>query len=59
MLAVIKDDDGTNTVGTISAPSKVFSTGSRGYYGSTKLEIAGKRYQAALTLVEIGSKPKP
>jgi len=49
--------DGTNKLGEIGLSEKTFSTGSRGFYASTKLEIHGKRYQANLQLVEIGSKP--
>ena len=36
---------------------KQFKTGSRGFYGMTKLEIDGKRYQVQIQIVEIGSKP--
>ena len=48
--------DGSEKIGEIGLADKVFSTGSRGYYASAKLEIHGKRYQANLQLVEIGSK---
>ena len=48
--------DGSERLGEISLADKVFSTGSRGYYASAKLEIHGKRYQANFQLVEIGSK---
>lgn len=53
----LKTDDG-KPIGTVTAPPKVFSTGSRGFYVNTKLEIDGKRYQAQIQLVEIGSKQK-
>jgi len=43
--------------GDVLAVEKTFSTGSRGYYGSGKIEIAGKRYQIGVNIVEIGSKP--
>ena len=33
-----------------------FKSGSRGYHVSGKLELDGKRYQANIQLVEIGSK---
>ena len=46
------------TFGDVLATEKTFSTGSRGYYGSGKIEIAGKRYQVSLNIVEIGSKPQ-
>jgi hypothetical protein len=48
--------DGSEKLGEVSLGDKVFSTGSRGYYASAKLEIHGKRYQANFQLVEIGSK---
>lgn len=37
---------------------KVFSTGSRGFYGGFKFVNDGKRYQVSMNVVEIGSKPK-
>ncbi len=37
---------------------KDFSTGSKGYHATGKFEVAGKRYQVNVQLVEIGSKPK-
>ncbi len=43
--------------GDVLAIEKTFSTGSRGYYGAGKIEIAGKRYQVGVNIVEIGSKP--
>src|SRR5260370_28776630 len=43
--------------GDVLAVEKTFSTGSRGYYGSGKIEIAGKRYQIGVNIVEISSKP--
>ncbi len=44
--------------GDVLAVEKSFKTGSRGYYGSGKIEIAGKRYQVGVNIVEIGSKPE-
>ena len=44
--------------GDVLAVEKTFSTGSRGYYGAGKIEIAGKRYQVGINIVEIGSKPE-
>jgi hypothetical protein len=38
---------------------KEFSTGSRGYHKSSKIEIEGQRYQLNFMLVKIGSKTKP
>lgn len=48
--------DGSEKLGEVGLSEKVFSTGSRGYYASAKLEVHGKRYQANFQLVEIGSK---
>jgi hypothetical protein len=56
MLVEIKDSNG-KVVGIIVANPKVFSTGSRGFYGNGKVEIDGKRYQCNMQMVEIGSKP--
>lgn len=44
------------SLGVLVAAEKTFRTGSRGYYATGKVEIDGKRYQAQLQLVEIGSK---
>jgi hypothetical protein len=52
----IKKDD--QAVGILSAPEKVFKTGSRGFFGMGKIQIDDKRYQVQVQLVEIGSKPK-
>ena len=52
---VLKDDKG-QALGEIMAAEKQFKTGSRGFFGMTKLEIEGKRYQVQVQLVEIGSK---
>ncbi len=57
ILAEIKTSDG-KVIGTLSLPEKVFKTGSRGFYANGKIEIEGKRYQAQIQLVEIGSKPE-
>ncbi len=57
IAAELKDDQG-RSVGLVSIPPKEFKTGSRGYYANQKVEIAGKRYQVQIQLVEIGSKPK-
>ena len=51
--------EGTDKLGEVSLNEKTFSTGSRGYYASAKLEVKGKRYQVKFQLVEIGSKPAP
>lgn len=58
MLSVeIKESE--KVVGMFTAVEKVFSTGSRGYFGTTKIQIGEKRYQVQVQMVEIGSKPKP
>jgi hypothetical protein len=53
----IKEDD--KVVGMLTAPEKLFKTGSRGYFGMSKIQIGEKRYQVQVQVVEIGSKPKP
>ena len=58
ILADLKLDDG-QSVAVITVPPKEFKTGSRGFFGSTKAEINGKRYQIQIQVVEIGSKGKP
>ena len=55
ILADLKTDDGT-TVAVVMAPPKDFKTGSRGFYGTGKAEINGKRYQVQIQVIEIGSK---
>ena len=57
MISVeIKQND--QSIGILNAAEKVFKTGSRGFFGMGKIQIDGKRYQAQVQLVEIGSKPK-
>jgi hypothetical protein len=46
-------------VGILIADEKLFKTGSRGFFGTGKIQIGEKRYQVQVQLVEIGSKPKP
>lgn len=57
MLSVEIKQNG-QAVGMLSAPEKVFKTGSKGFFGMGKIEIGGKRYQVQIQLIEIGSKPK-
>ena len=57
MKALIKDDLG-QVLQVIELDAKDFKTGSRGYHGHGKVPVNGKRYQANLILVEIGSKKK-
>lgn len=58
VIAELKNENG-QTIGLINLPPKLFKTGSRGFYGNTKLEIDGKRYQVQIQMVEIGSKTQP
>jgi len=58
ITAELKTDDG-KLLGAFTLPPKDFKTGSRGFYASGKMEIEGKRYQAQIQLVEIGSKKAP
>ncbi len=55
IIAEIKTADG-KLLGMFTLPPKDFKTGSKGFYANGKLEIDGKRYQAQIQLVEIGSK---
>jgi hypothetical protein len=55
IIAELKADDG-KVLGVMTVTPKNFKTGSRGFYANGKLEIDGKRYQAQIQLVEIGSK---
>jgi len=52
----IRTVDG-KSLGVLVLTPKTFATGSRGYHSQGKLEIDGKRHQAQIQLVEIGSKP--
>ncbi len=57
VIVEFKDGNG-KTITMMTAQPKEFKTGSRGFYAMGKIEIDGKRYQAQVQLVEIGSKPK-
>jgi hypothetical protein len=57
ILADLKLDSGEPVI-VLSVPPKEFKTGSKGFFGSTKAEINGKRYQIQIQIVEIGSKSK-
>ncbi len=52
---LIKNEEG-QTLAKLVANEKTFTSGSRGYFGQGKIEINGRRYQAQVQLVEIGSK---
>lgn len=49
---------GGEEVGLMLATPKDFSTGSKGFHASGKVQIGDKSYQTQVQLVEIGSKPK-
>ena len=57
MLSLEVKNDG-QLVGLMMAEEKTFKTGSRGFFGTGKMQIGEKRYQVQVQLVEIGSKPK-
>ena len=46
-----------NTVGMLLANAKTFSTGSKGFFGTGKIQVGEKKYQCQIQMVEIGSKP--
>lgn len=56
VLVTIKDPTG-NVAGELLATEKVFRTGSRGLFAQGKVVIEGRRYQAQVQLVQIGSRP--
>ena len=58
IVTELKTDSG-QVLSVFSATPKTFKTGSRGFYARQILEIAGKRYQVQIQLVEKGSKNKP
>ncbi len=59
IVAELKTGDG-QVLAVMPLPAKDFKTGSKGFYANGKIEIDGKRYQAQIQLVEIGSKkPQP
>lgn len=55
IIVELKTDAG-QLIGLMTVPPKDFKTGSKGYFTNGKVEIEGKRYQAQIQLVEIGSK---
>ena len=57
-MLIVEIKENGKTVGELSAPEKLFKTGSRGFFGMGKIQIGEKRYQVQVQLVEIGSKPK-
>ena len=57
LLAELKIENG-QTVAVLTCPPKDFKTGSKGFYGMSKAEIDGKKYQIQVQIIEIGSKTK-
>ena len=55
IIVELKTDAG-QLISLMTVPPKDFKTGSKGFFASGKFEIEGKRYQAQIQLVEIGSK---
>jgi hypothetical protein len=55
IVAELKTDSG-QLVTVLTVPPKEFKTGSRGFFGNSKVELDGKRYQIQIQMVEIGSK---
>ena len=55
IIVELKSDTG-QLIGLMTVPPKDFKTGSKGFFARGKVEIEGKRYQAQIQLVEIGSK---
>jgi hypothetical protein len=55
LTVTIRNDQG-EALGVLVLNPKAFASGSRGYHGVGKAEIAGKRYQCQAQVVEIGSK---
>lgn len=55
VLVTIKDPTG-NVAGELLATDKTFRTGSRGFYGCGKVMPDGRKYQAQVQLVLVGSR---
>jgi len=51
----IQDEQG-QIVGVLEAEPKRFKTGSKGFFGTGKMSLDGKRYQTQVQMVEVGSK---
>ena len=58
-MLIVEIKENGKMIGELSAPEKLFKTGSRGFFGMGKIQIGEKRYQVQVQMVEIGSKPKP
>ena len=55
LTVTIRTDDG-QSVGVLVLNPKDFASGSRGFFGTGKVQLEGKRYQCQAQVVEIGSK---
>jgi len=58
-MIIAKIFSDSKEIAEVALESKIFSTGSKGYHKSSKVEINGERYQLNFMLVKIGSKTKP
>jgi len=56
LVMMIRDAGGDEVLGVLVLEPKRFATGSRGYYGTRKIEIDGERYQVQAQAVCINSK---
>jgi len=59
IVEIKSNEHPSRLLGSILAMAKIFSTGSNGFYGNDKILIDGAGYQVGISLVRIGSKPKP
>ena len=57
IIVDFKADNG-QPIGVVTASPKAFKTGSKGFYGQSKFEFEGKKYQVQVQMVEIGSKER-
>jgi len=56
LVMMIRDAGGDEVLGVLVLEPKRFATGSRGYYGTRKITVAGERYQVQAQAVLIGSR---
>lgn len=56
-MLIVKIETASELVGVLSVSEREFKTGSRGYFGTGKIVVGGKKYQCQVQIVEIGSKP--
>lgn len=55
LMALIRDSDGKD-LAIVPLAEKTFTSGSRGYFGQSKVEVNGERLQVQVQAVIIGSK---